>query len=645
MNRSMLLAGLAAILAWPAALAQPPHPGTAAPLVVAGKQAMPQRVLLRPGATLHPQPGATEFRPGIGFAAYYVYARQGSGSEEWVQLGAGLDGRTEGWAKAERTLGWNHGMVAALTNPAGRGRSLFMENEEAAHGLIYGDGPVQAERLRREAAAGRPAEGVLALEPERFIDISKQFYLLPILGAKMVERETGGPIRILEVASAPADPVPPPAGLDPLAGFRAGVVFVVDTTISMQPYIDRTREAMQGVVDTLRNTALRDSFRFGVIGYRDSRSATPEGFEYDLKIFALPDFSQPIEQAVQAMAGVAAARTGNQGFDENPAAGLKEALDKVDWAKLGGRYMVLITDAGAREASDPLSSTGLGLEEIRQQAKLQGVFPFVIHLLTPEGRSVGNHPKARRQYVAFTETSAGSLYYPVPDGSQEEFRGIVATLTEGLLQQVAATVGRPVAELRGAGGGARSARSERMTEQLRVVGEAMRLAYLGRQERTTAPDIVRSFVLDRDPAPRGPTAIDVRVLLTRNQLSDLAQTMENILRAGRASRVDPAELFRQLQSALALAARNPRQIAQPGSLGTLLGEFLDGLPYVSEVMSLTQDDWLAMGPSAQAALLNKVEAKARLYQEFNRNADLWVTLTGRRDPGEQLLPVPLEALP
>ena len=101
----------------------------------------------------------------------------------------------------------------------------------------------------------------------------------------------------------------------------------------------------------------------------------------------------------------------------------------------------------------------------------------------------------------------------------------------------------------------------------------------------------------------------------------------------------------QLQSALTLAARDPSRIAQAGTLGGLLGEYLDGLPYASEVMGLTDREWQGMGPSGQSRLLNNIEAKLRLYREFNRNADLWVTLSGRHDAGDQVFPVPLDALP
>jgi serine/threonine-protein kinase PpkA len=628
---------------------QPGPPGAQparVPLLVPNKRSIYQRVLLRPGATLHDTAGAGPGRPGLGFSAFYVYARQGSGAEEWLQIGAAADGRTEGWVRAARTIDWTHAMVAAFTNPANRGRGLFLETEARARALLAPNGAAEALRLRTEAAAGRPATGVVALEPGNFIDITRQFYLLPILNAATVERELGGPVRVLEVASAPAERPPPAPAPDALARFRAGLVFVVDTTISMQPYIDRTREAMTGIVGRLRETAVRDNFRFGVVGYRDSKDATPTGYEYTARVFAKPDFTQPPEAALGAMRDLAATTTGNEGFDEDPVAGVATALDEIDWGPLGGRYLVLITDAGGREASDPLSSTRQGIEQIAIRAREQGVAVMVVHLLTPEGRTAGNHARARRQYVALGSngSTGDTLYFPVDDGSPEQFRGTISALVEGVLRQVSATTGRPIAELRGAGGGAAPRQAERIERQLQVLAEAMRLAYLGREERTTAPDVVRSFVLDRDPAPPGNAAIDVRVLLTRNQLEDLNRTLEEILRAGRATRLQPRDFFSQLQTTMSLAARDPSRIAMAGALGGLLGEFLEGLPYASEVMGMTEREWNAMSAGSQARLLNQIEAKLRLYRDFSRS-EVWTTLSGRRDAGEQVFPVPLDALP
>lgn len=636
--RRLLLLASAALLPVTAA-AQPDtraiRPTGRQPLLIPGKTTLYQRVILRPGATLHAQPGAAQGRPLAGFSVAHVYARR----DGWIEIGREADGRVDGWVREERAIDWRHAMVGAFTNPAGRERAMFLREAAGLRGLLASPQMAQDAAALR-AAAGQPGSPVLALEPETFIDIQRNFYLLPILEAETVQRRDGTQMRMLEVISAPAELRQAPQQADParLRDFRGAVVFVVDTTISMQPYIDRTRDAIRRIVGRIGDTAVRDNFRFGMVAYRADISSRPQ-LEYVTRLVAAPDLSRPPGAILPALEGVRAATVSTEQFDEDAIAGLRVALDQVDWPQFGGRYVVLITDAGALDATDPKSQTRLGIPEIRALADARGVALFAIHLQTPEGRA--NHAQARAQYTELTRAgAAGSLYFPVEGGSPQAFERVVNGLTNALFRQVADTVGRPVGGVEPA----RTPEAERIAQQVEIVGTAMRLAYLGREGGTTAPDVVRSFVTDRDLRDPTLAALDVRVLLTRNQLSDLSQALTRILDAGLAGRTDPRSFFGQLRAAFAATARDPQRLGNLARVGQALGEYLDGLPYQSQVMELTEQEWLAMGAAAQRELINGIEAKLRLYQEFAARPDLWVTLDGRPG-GEAFFPVPLEALP
>lgn len=605
------------------------------PLLIPGKTTLFQRVILRPGATLHAQPNAPQPRPLAGFSVMHVYARR----EGWIEVGREADGRAEGWVREDRTIDWRHSMVGAFTNPAGRERAMFLRDAQTLRELLASPSMTQ-DAVALRAAAGQPGSPVLALEPETFIDIQRNFYLLPILEAETIQRRDGTQMRALEVISAPAELRQAPQQVDPsrLRDFRGGVVFVIDTTVSMQPYIDRTREAIRRIIARIGDTAVRDNFRFGMVAYRADISARPQ-LEYVTRLVAAPDLSRPPGAILPALAGVRAATVSTEQFDEDAIAGLRVAIDQVDWSQFGGRYVVLITDAGALDATDPKSQTRLGIPEIRALAEARGIALFAIHLLTPEGRA--NHASARAQYTELTRYGpAGSLYFPVEGGGPAAFDRVVNGLTDALFRQVADTVGRPV----GGVAPARTPEAERIAQQVEIVGTAMRLAYLGREGGTTAPDVVRSFTTDRDLRDPTIAALDVRVLLTRNQLSDLSQALTRILDAGLAGRSDPRSFFGQLRAAFAATARDPARLGNLARVGQALGEYLDGLPYQSQVMELTEQEWLAMGAAAQRELINGIEAKLRLYQEFAARPDLWVTLDGRPG-GEAFFPVPLDALP
>jgi hypothetical protein len=634
----MTLRLLAVLLLLPALAFAQVAPRT--PLLIEGKQSLFQRVIARPGATLSPRPDGQGAHPVPGFTVYYVYARPpGGGDAARIEVGRTADGRPEGWLEGAKAIEWKHAMVAAFTNPAGRQPVLFLRSERDERLLMMDSQAGQRARDLRAtaAAAGADPGPVIAVEPAAVVDFSRNFYLMPILSAERIEREFGPPLRLLEVISAPAEPRRPPGPPAAPAQFKAGVVFVLDTTISMQPYIDRTREAIRGIVASIGSTPLRDNFRFGLVAYRDSLEDSP-GLEYSTKVYGKPDFSQPADSINTGVATAKEATASSTGFDEDPIGGIKAALDEIDWSPMAGRFIVLITDAGARRAQHPHSLTHLDIAEIRELAKAKGVAVFAIHLLTPEGRARHDHEPAAAQYQELTQFgAAGPLYFPVPNGAPDAFARTVQDLTRALLSQVGEAAGRPVA--------AGPVPAPAIEAAARVVGEAMRLTYVGRAESTQAPDVVRSWTTDRDLADPAVPSLDVRVLLTRNQLSDLARSLQTILQAGLAGRTEPRTFFTQLRATFAAAARDPQRIAGAQRIGALLGEYLDGLPYQSEIMDIQEADWIAMGAIAQRTVLNSIEAKLRLYQEFQSNADLWVDLSGSRAAGEALFPVPIEALP
>lgn len=624
---------LAAFIALPA-LAQAPA-GARRALLMEGKQTLTQKVLTRPGATLHATPGAGAGTAVPGFTLFHVYARQGSGAEAWIEVGRDAAGATEGWMREERSLPWGQTMVLAFTNPAGRERTMFFAEGPALRRIILSRDMAAAGAEARQANDGR----VIALEPETFVDISRNFYLLPVLGAEEVENERGDRMRLLEVASAPAERRAAPPARDPLADFRGALVFVVDTTLSMQPYLDRTREAIRNVMARIGTTALRDRFRFGLVAYRDDLGGN-QALEYVTRTHARADFAAPADAVLPRIAEAAAATESNEGFDEDAVAGLRAALDAADWNSLGGRFIILVTDAGTREANDARSSTRLGIAEMRELLKQRAIATFALHLLTPEGRN--NHARARAQYRELTRFDGAPepFYYPIPNGEVAAFGQTVEAITEALLRQVATLTNTPIAQLRGG-----AAAAPQVTQQVDVVGQAMRLAYLGRVQEAAAPDIVRSFTTDRDLADSNRANLDVRILLTRDQLSDLRSALRLVIDGANAGRLQPQTVFANIRNAALSAARDPRRIGNLERLGAAFGEYLDGLPYRSQVMELTERGWLELQSGGQRELLNALEAKLRLYEEYARTPALWTQLGSGSDAGAAVFPMPLDQLP
>ena len=76
-----------------------------------------------------------------------------------------------------------------------------------------------------------------------------------------------------------------------------------------------------------------------------------------------------------------------------------------------------------------------------------------------------------------------------------------------------------------------------------------------------------------------------------------------------------------------------------------MGEYVEGLPYQSNLMSLTEDDWTRMGVGEQQAIIDAVYSKIRLYQRFHDDAARWIELNKGDEPGDWVYPVPIDVLP
>lgn len=635
-------------------------------MLMEGKKTLHQRVLTRPGARLRADASSSAAFKGEAqqpFTIFFVYGRKsipapGSGSQDWVEVGTSARGTPVGWLSANEVVDWKQTLILAFKNPANRDRVLFFKDREKLMNVAESESVVRETRKLREAAKTGKIDAnspVVAIEPATHIDIRKQFYMLPILSAEETMLATGFQTQLLEIASINQDDKPAKSGdaqAELLKNFKAGIVFVVDTSISMSPYIERTRQAIRKAYDRIAGSPVKDRFSFGLIAFRNSTKVTPR-LEYVTRVYGTLEDGREPARFLQSISQVDEAKASSRGFDEDAFAGVKAAIDQAKWEGYHGRYVVLISDAGGLRGNNPQGETGMDAAEIRQLAAKDNIAIYVLHLLTPEGKF--NHRSATGQYAELSYwPDVGSLYFGVPDGSVNAFGEAVDRLADNILQQVTDAISGKLAVGTGAPPPAAGKDKEKepgkaLTEKASLVGRAMQLAYLGQQQGTQAPPFYRAWTTDVDLENSDIKPLDVRVLLTKTQLSDLQTTLKAILDAGQKARLSPRNFFDQLRSAAAVLGRDPsrvgkgavRNLAEVG----LFGEYLDDLPYKSALMGLTADEWLSMGPGRQREFLDTLESRVRLYQEFHDDTKLWVALDGGKVPGDAVYPVPLDSLP
>jgi serine/threonine-protein kinase PpkA len=606
-------------------------------LLMPGKRTLRQRILTRPGAALRPQPAApATAAPANPLTPMFVFARtQGPDGKPWLELGPASRGATQGWLPEEQTIPWQHTMTAAFHSPAGRERTLFFRDRDTLLAMLGGGSPPQeARQLAQIAQRPQRPENfpVVAIEPAEHIDIKRQFYLLPILQAESVSFQDGREYRMLEVASIPIGGAAPAQSQTP---FTVGIAFVVDTTLSMDPYIDKVRAAL---TEFVRATAAEPGAptRYALVGFRNSLQRQSR-LEYLHRTFARFADSTDADGFIRKIQDIRATTVDSLSFNEDSFAAISEAIDSLDWGEIQGRVIILVTDAGSLAANDRFSTTGMRPEELGEKARAAGVALMALHLKTPQGRN--NHAYAERQYTTLTAAplpTLGPQYFPVPNGDPD---ALDRTVRDMLSKLRAVRSDQAAAQARTA--------PPAPEDRAAMVGHALRLAWLGRQDRAAAPDLLRAWAPDGYKGTNPPECLEVRVLLTRNQLNDLAQALRIIIDEGRSGMLGDEAMFDRLQTVAAHLARDPEALRQRGleSLGGVLGEYLDDLPYVSDVATMDRATWRNMGAGAQTEFLDKLESRLRLYQDFNRTPELWKAFDDGRDPGEAVFPVPLSALP
>ena len=635
------------------------------PLIQEGKKTLFQRVLTTPGCQLSSAAGGDAGAAQPTFSRFYVYERAQAGNAEWLKVGPDSYGKTIGWLPAACTTDWKMQLTLAFTNPANRDRLMFFKDRATLEGILDAPDPVsKVAPLRAKLKQGVQAPGVLAQEPEYFVDLHKQFYLLPVLSGEEVMTEEGFRTRLLNVASvSKAEDKPLQAGANPgatgaakssqLKEFSAAVVFVIDSTISMDPYIDRTREASRKVYKQIESENLGNQVKFGLVAFRSSTQAVP-GLEYVSKMYADPNKVTGSEDFLARVADLKQAKVSSKAFDEDSLAGVMHSIDKVDWTQFGARYVVLITDAGAIEGDDPLSSTGLSADQVRLEAANPGVAIYTLHLKTPAG--IKDHGKAEAQYQNLS-TYPGtntSLYYPVNAGDVQAFGRKVDALASAITSQVKAAymgddaIGSALNAKQAPVAGKDPA-EQKLLDDAALIGHAMQLAYLGEKTNSQAPPVFQAWITDRDLIKQNIPTTDVRVLLTKSQLSDLSDVMKQILDAANEGLISPTEMFDRLRSVAATMGADPNQLKQNGNARLadmgVLGEYLEDLPYQSEVLNLDEETWKSWDGLAQEKFIRNLNTKLRHYQRYNADVDRWVALAKDSDARDNVYPVPLEMMP
>lgn len=637
------------------------------PMQVEGASGLDVRVLTRWGAPLVQQAGGAGGAVQAPFSHFYVFDKASAGGKTWLKVGPNRSRPPTGWLAEETTVPWRQAVSLSFNQVPQRTPVMFFDKRGPLEAILTD--PRRSERITQliqdVRANGQPANsGMIAMEPQPLADFRSSFYLLPILGIDDVRvpgvRRQGG-TKIVQVASlalppnTESDEVPQQV----LNEFRTGVVFVIDTTVSMQKYIDRTRKTVNGIVEHIRRSAIGDRVSFALIGFRDSLEGRPEtADDYVTRIFHPLQTNFDPGAFAKALGSMNEARASNVGFAEDGMAGIQAAMGLEGWTNFQGRFIIHITDAPMREANDPRSATKVSIADAAAAAGTpdRPIAIIPILLKTPEGAQY--HPASEQQLgdLSYFRALDRKLLLTVPDGNLVQFGAGIDRMVDDVIQ---------MAEMARHGAAANTVQRPAGAAPSPILdaGYVMQLAWLGNHRNVRAPTVVEGWAADFDPVGTAARrSFDINVLLTRNQLNELYQALGVIARTATArldaaggsrpfmaqllhllatAQTDPATM-QSLDPNLATQVPNPAQIR---TLGDLVSGYVRALPYRSALLTQPPDALDQASKQQIAELLTDIQSKREMYRDFYRNHDRWTLLNREAGFEEAVYPIPLELLP
>jgi hypothetical protein len=184
-------------------------------------------------------------------------------------------------------------------------------------------------------------------------------------------------------------------------------------------------------------------------------------------------------------------------------------------------------------------------------------------------------------------------------------------------------------------------------EDLVALGRAMQLAYLGSQKGTKAPDVIRGWISDKAVEAPQVLAVEPRLLITKNEMSTMAELLDNLVRLGEQSQGtdDAMSFFSQVRGVIADMATNPdRRInAEAETLGGAI-EYLEKLPYRSQLLQMTEDRW-TQSAMLRRSIIDGMRQKLTQYRKWLFDPQVWTALHDDATDGELVFAMPFDVLP
>jgi len=639
----------------PSPAASPSFPQNQAQPPPALDDSLPNKLINRPASSLYADASDTssklqENMPGFG--VFYIIGQ----APGWYQVSSTEGGASQGWLKESETILWRHNLAVRFAHEA-RGNRLQVPFFATVTDIESVLRLAEPERLAvGQSAAGNPDQkkaveaGVIAVQPP--LVSRNDFYVLPIVEHRSIlagqlpsiRREA----RLLRVAAMKGQQTAPAASAVPGADRLPAmdVVFVMDLTSSMGPFVQATLQAMRNLSNKLENSGTADSFRFGLWGYKDTKPDEDFGGGNVTKNFT-PSL-QDRQAFVQTLQSVKVSRSGAGDWAEAVFYGVNDAISKTSWSPNAMRVIILVGDASSHDLSNQ-EKNPLRLNEstIRDLATQNRCYIMPVYIKADKPAAGEDFEKARPQFTVLGRNpnvgGNGAMAVIERGGSAARFQSNLDSVFDNLVSdmqraangEMSALVNTPVSQ-----------NPSDMTNLAQSIFRGAYLDWLGAQtnQGESIANELQGWACDKDLVNTDVQSLDVVFLISRSQLDTLKKSLDRIIDAGVKSRVRGIDFFSQIQSIVGQAAVNPAQLGASPDAASIRG-FLQGLPYNSEVLSLSSEEWKSMPAQDQTALLDRLQARITYYETINADTTAWRALNDGDEPSAFVAAIPLDQLP
>lgn len=664
------LSVLAVLFGGPSALAQSdiicdPSGGRVCAVEATG---LPLRLLIKPQSNMYADPDVSSVQAHSNIPAFsvlyayeqldVVYDDANFTATGWFRAGFRTDG-PEGYVRAEDVVPWKQALAVAFTNPGpserkpvlmfASGDALSLTMEEILDGTLVPDD------LYTAVAANDIPEGIISREGTGWVDINKNFYLMPILNytpmglsgddllglqvAALTNQGRADQVDACDINAADASQCFAQQTGGGVSSIALDMVFVIDTTLSMQASIDAVtssiREAALALEQKMQNS---EQLKFGIVGYRDSPEAgesTGEGgsfaLEYTAKSFTPELLTTTDFRDLLASGEIRASAAGSGDWQEEVFAGMQEGINS-NWSPASARVIVLIGDASSHGIDHPKNSSGLSEIAIKELAKQNEVYVASIYvgdedlnLARPqfEGMSAGDETS-----VAFAVVDTGGEG-GIATSLAKALKGIVDAVTSGRLGSVTTAAIDP---------------DDSVSQAVLGAVRAAFVDYLGTEAEP--PANITAWALDRDPTDYQKRAFDVKVMVQNGELQELI----NLLKAAQEKFVGGASTslgFLDTVVGVSTGTSYDLNIADSQAIGEsdLAPKWIKALPYKSLVLTMSPEEFTQAPPDDRTRFEQRLTSLIELYDDILNRPQDWVALNDQSNAEDKVYMLDLSNLP